>query len=277
MFISGMPANPTIADKFGWSLRLLYNALGLEWRRRGIGHPLQTAITMRLIGLVRRLNAVFEQWQAGTLRAVGGRGPDITPHPPASGPIFASKNGSPSRAPPSPSRGEGKMRAACAWGGLSRSFGWLKRRLPGAGGEMNAFHAVLDDAEMKAIIATGAPQVGRVLRPFCHLLGLELPPELALPKRPRVRKSTLQLSEADEAELRRITAWFPDTPPARAAKRAWRRSFAGKPVDLTKMSAVAAGYMLHPPRDGNCPPPEIGYGGRAFAPLPKDYVLPDRD
>ena len=46
-----------------------------------------------------------------------------TPHPPASGPIFASKNGSPPRAPPPgsspgaslPSRGEGKI-AACGEG-----------------------------------------------------------------------------------------------------------------------------------------------------------------
>ena len=36
----------------------------------------------------------------------------------------------------------------------------------------------------------------------------------------------------------------------------------------------AFGYVLHWPRDGNCPPPEIGYGGRAFPNTPKDYVPP---
>jgi hypothetical protein len=48
--------------------------------------------------------------------------------------------------------------------------------------------------------------------------------------------------------------------------------FEGKPVNLKRLSAVAYGYVLHPPRDGNCPPPEIGYGGRSFPSLPKDYV-----
>ena len=39
------------------------------------------------------------------------------PHPPASGPIFASKNGNPSRAPPSPQSGEGNWR-----GGVSATI-----------------------------------------------------------------------------------------------------------------------------------------------------------
>ena len=52
----------------------------------------------------------------------------------------------------------------------------------------------------------------------------------------------------------------------------------GKPVDPRKIGAVAFGYVLHWPRDDNCPPPEIGYGGRMFPPLPKNYVRPrDRD
>ena len=102
--------------------------------------------------------------------------------------------------------------------------------------------------------------------------GLKPPEWLALPKRPR-KPRALQLSEKDEAELARLTARFPDTPPARSAKRALRRMFAGLPVNLDRMSAVARGYFVHPPRDGNCPPPEIGYGGR-LRPLPKDYAPP---
>ena len=41
---------------------------------------------------------------------------------------------------------------------------------------------------MQAVIAAAPLQVGRILRPFCHFLGLELPAELRLPKRVRVRK-----------------------------------------------------------------------------------------
>ena len=261
MLIPYLVPNPTLKERFVWHIQCLYNALGYEFRRLGVGHAMQTAISMRLNGLVRRLNGVFDRWYAGTLCAPRGR--KDTPHPPAA------------RAPPSPSRGEGKMQRGCAWGLLPLGFGWLRKALPRSGGEMIAFDAVLDDPEMKAIIAT-APQVGRILRPFCHLLGIETPECLRLPKRQRKRwaSPTLRVSEADEAKLARMTARFPDTPPARAAKRALRRMFAGLPVDLKKMSAVAVGYFLHPPRDDNCPPPEIGYGGRVFAPLPKGYVRP---
>ena len=169
------------------------------------------------------------------------------------------------------------MRSVPAWSVLPRRFGWLRSLLtPEAQGHVVAFHFMLETPEMKAIIAA-APQVGRIIRPFCHFLGIETPAELRLPKRKRVRRNAVRLAEKDEAELARRTARFPDTPPARAAKRALRRMYAGKPVDLTKLSAVAYGYFVHPPRDGNCPPPEIGYGGRTFAPLPKDYEWPERD
>ena len=47
----------------------------------------------------------------------------------------------------------------------------------------------------------------------------------------------------------------------------------GKPIDPRKIGAVAYGYVLHWPRDGNCPPPEVGYGGRWRRP-PKDYKPP---
>ena len=58
-----------------------------------------------------------------------------------------------------------------------------------------------------------------------------------------------------------------------AAAIAWSNR-TGKPIDPRKIGAVAFGYVLHWPRDGNCPPPEIGYGGRMFPPLPKDYEGP---
>ena len=60
-------------------------------------------------------------------------------------------------------------------------------------------------------------------------------------------------------------------PPKEQAEDAVRRSEAsGKPIDLAKFKPEAYGWFVHPPRDGNCPPPKIGYGGR-LPPLPKDY------
>jgi len=51
----------------------------------------------------------------------------------------------------------------------------------------------------------------------------------------------------------------------------------GKPINIGKVSPVVWGCIVHWPRDGNCPPPHIGYGGRRQK-LPKDYKPPtDRD
>ena len=47
----------------------------------------------------------------------------------------------------------------------------------------------------------------------------------------------------------------------------------GKPIDIGKVSPVVWGCIVHRPRDGNCPPPQIGYGGRRRKP-PKDYEPP---
>ena len=63
-------------------------------------------------------------------------------------------------------------------------------------------------------------------------------------------------------------------PAKEQAEDAVRRSEAsGKPIDVRKFSAEAYGWFVHPPRDGNCPPPKIGYAGRRRRP-PKDYVPP---
>ncbi len=176
-------------------------------------------------------------------------------------------------------------RGACCRGGVG-----LYKMLPLSAGTLASRLGPLlvEHPEMKAFVAE-VPRVGRLLRPICRMVGMEVPEYLALPKRKKVTsprpspqsgegegKKARGLSAADEEELRRITARFPDTPPARAAKRVWRRMFEGKPVNLRRLSAVALGYVLHAPRDGNCPPPEIGYGGRSFPSLPKDYV-PQKD
>jgi len=66
-------------------------------------------------------------------------------------------------------------------------------------------------------------------------------------------------------------------PPREQAEDAMRRSMAsGKPIDLKKFRPEAFGWWAHPPRDANCPPPRIGYGGR-LRPLPKDYKPPPDD
>jgi hypothetical protein len=43
---------------------------------------------------------------------------------------------------------------------------------------------LVEDPELQALVAA-APQLGRVLRPLCHMLAVKLPPWLRLPRRPR--------------------------------------------------------------------------------------------
>ena len=157
---------------------------------------------------------------------------------------------------------------------LPRTVRWLQAMLPISAATLAGGVGSLlwNEPEMREFVAA-CPQAGKILRPLCAMAGLTAPDWLALPPREHRRRAPL-LSERDEAGLARLTARFPDTPPARAAKRALRRMFAGLPVNLQRMSAVARGYFVHPPRDDNCPPPEIGYGGRWRRP-PRDYKPPD--
>jgi hypothetical protein len=155
---------------------------------------------------------------------------------------------------------------------LPRRFGWLKSLLlPDWHWCVTSFHALLhEDAEMQAVIAAAPQQIGRVLRPFCHFLGLEVPETLRLPRRRRSKDTSPRPSpQSGEGEVRRRRR----TPREVAADAiAWSER-TGKPIDPRKIGAVAYGYVLHWPRDGNCPPPEIGYGGRWRRP-PKDYKPP---
>jgi hypothetical protein len=61
MFLRMMPANQTIGDQFSWTFGRLFVAIGLEWRRLGTSHAMQTAMQARLLGLWRRLKLVLEQ------------------------------------------------------------------------------------------------------------------------------------------------------------------------------------------------------------------------
>ena len=286
-----LPANPTLIDRWGFFLYWLFEGMALDWRRRGLRHVHHGEICQRVMGLWRRLRLVLEKHRAGTLRAARARVRSLgsTPHPdppPQGGREIAAGEACAKRALP-------------CWSVLPRRFGWLKSLiLPDRQHCIIAFNWLLyDDAEMQAVIADAPQQVGRIVRPFCHFLGLQVPEALRLPKWRRVRESdpsprptgsspvaephSPQGGEGEAARRGDERGEFivPNRrlPAREQAEDAMRRSEAyGKPIDVKKLHPVAYGILLHPPRDGNCPPPEIGYGGRWRRP-PKDYEPPPRD
>ncbi len=158
---------------------------------------------------------------------------------------------------------------------LPRGLRWMQKILPLSAGTLGSMLGPLlfNHPEMQTFMAE-VLQVGRILRPLCRLVGLKPPDYLALPKRRGTRHPPPHPSpsrgEEDLQQQRRRRR----TPQEIAAAAIERSNRTGKPIDPRKMSAAAYGCVLHWPRDSNCPPPEIGYGGRSFAPLPKDYVPP---
>ena len=140
------------------------------------------------------------------------------------------------------------------------------------------------EAPEMAEFYAAAPQAGRILRPLADMIGAPVPDWLRLPRRVRKRAPPPRPSPARAGEGEGVWARrdaraeliVPNRrlPPREQAEDAMRRSEAsGKPIDVKKMHPEAYGWLVHPPRDGNCPPPEIGYGGR-LRPLPRDYKPP---
>ena len=257
-----LPPNPTLADRFGHLLYWLFEGVALDWRRRGVTHVHALEISLRVHGLWKRVHRVLEAWRAGRLRvAVRRVTPPLSP----------------------PSRGGGrKTRSVCAWGVLPRRFGWLKSLFSlESVYHVNAFYPLIhEDAEMQAVIAAAPGPSGRALRPFCHLLGLPVPEALRLPKRardPGLRRRRAAAASRLRDERSELIIPNRRLPPREQVEDAVRRSETyGKPIDVKKFTPAAYGQFVHPPRDGNCPPVEIGYGGRRRPP-PKDYKPPPPD
>ena len=268
-----MFTNPsfTLGDQIYWTIDLFLKIMAREACKRRIG-LYAMALRSRVQRFERRFLALYALWKAGKLPGARVRG-DGTAADPSSRPSRSRGEGGAvvfdPMAPGGPSWEMARQRPASV---LPRAFAWMHRMLPESAGTLGGYVGSLLDpnyAEMKAFVVA-VPQAGRLLRPICAMAGVKAPDWLALPKRrrPPPRPSPARAGEGD-GRLRRPRRR--DFANARDEALAWMRWSAAtkRPVDPRKMSAVALGYILHWPRDGNCPPPEIGYGGRMFPPLPK--------
>lgn len=61
---------------------------------------------------------------------------------------------------------------------LPRAFGWLVRLVTGVTCYRSQLQHLLSDPEIEALVSA-APQMGRMLRPLCHMLAIRVPEFLA--------------------------------------------------------------------------------------------------
>ena len=153
-------APPSPAERFAQIVATLLAMVGARVARPwkpGLAGPLTLAIAIRLQRIRNRIARYTARWHSGTL----------TP---------------PRRRPAAPRRP--KPRAAGPWDHLPklpRGRLWLVRLVPGIGVGANHLRILLEDPEMAAMLQA-APQIGRTLRPFWHMLSSDpLPPALQRP------------------------------------------------------------------------------------------------
>ena len=199
---------PAAADRFAIIIDALCKAVAA--RHKSLAGMLTVLIWRRLRRTAARFATLAAHVQAGThtsspqpnhtpsFRPKRSAEPEsMTPHHPNAGhcehglPIRPANRGPASEAisgrTPRPDR-------------LPTRFAWLLRLVPEVACPRSQFCHLLSDPEIAALLAA-APQLGRILRALCRMLGIKLlptmvPPALIPPRRPRRRKPRINLSSA---------------------------------------------------------------------------------
>ena len=170
-----MFTNPgfTLADQLFWIVDCFCKTMAPEACRR-LG-SLSGVIWNRVKGFERRFSKLYAMWKAGTLPKARAR-PHDTPTP---------------ALPRSAGEGANGADGAVAHPGLlPRGSAWLRKLLPmSAGTLLGGLESLLGNfPEMKEFVAA-CPQVGRMLRPMCRMVGLKVPEWLRLPTRVRAKRA----------------------------------------------------------------------------------------
>jgi hypothetical protein len=151
------------ASRFAGIINGLFHAIAV---RRDVGHlaaPLAGLLWSRLIHLRGRINRIAARIAAGKGAGVP-RGPRTARQPDAPVPER--------RQPSNP---------------MPRGVGWMIRLVPEAAACGSQLQHLLAEPETAALIEA-APQLKRLLRPFCRSLSVDLPPALRPPPKSGVPK-----------------------------------------------------------------------------------------
>ncbi|MBV9654354.1 MAG: hypothetical protein JOZ42_07290 [Acetobacteraceae bacterium] len=190
----------SLTERFAFAVELVLRGLSLSLPKSREMAPLALGTWNRLKRLVARFSALVAAVEAGRLpaRSAPAAGRQTRPLPPES------------RIQP---------HAPAPVVTMPKGYGWLLALAP----ELNTrigraqVETLLADPAFLALVAQ-APQAGRILRPLCHMLRIELPDGLRLPPRPRRPHSPATPKPAAEARPRRPKpAWlrWPKSPPLR--------------------------------------------------------------
>jgi hypothetical protein len=182
---------PAPAASFAPLIEGLCQAVAAGGARGRLAGPLVILVWVRLRRLAGRFARLAARLQSGALPAPGH-----------------SRRGRPAatRSPPDPAKR------------LPQGFGWLVRLAPEAAAGASQLRHLLAEPEMAALIAA-APQMGRLLRPLCRMLGVDPPPGLGAPHG----------TAPPQPPARPAHPAAPVGPPPALPRRAprWRRQIAG--------------------------------------------------
>ena len=171
--IQAAPSLPiTLTDRLACTIEAIRCAVAAWGAKNRAAAPIIVLLWGRFGHIVTRFTALVAQVRAGRVPAQR-----VTRR--ADGPA-------PPRDPPSRPTVE-----------LPRGFAWLLRLVPETRSLAGQVRHWLTDPELKEILAA-APQAGRLLRPLCHMLGIEPGPALALP-RPERRAAPVQEPAVSDA------------------------------------------------------------------------------
>ena len=153
----------SVAARFTEILQGLRAAIGLHVAKDRAREALFLLAWTRIGRMARRFESLFSKWQAGRLPK---------PRPSRAGRHAAASSPQPRKLRDPQPR-------------IPRGRTWLVAQVGyHAAGRASQLQHLFTDPDFGTFIEA-APQVGRILRPLCHMLGIDPPPPLAPPVRPR--------------------------------------------------------------------------------------------
>ena len=181
MSVATAPAQ-SLTERFAFAVELLLRGLSISLRTNREAAPLALGTWNRLKRLVARFSALVTAIEAGRF-AMARRTSVAEPRPPQL--VAESRK---------------QVQARVVKVPPPKAYGWLLTLAP----ELNTrigraqIETLLADPALLALLAE-APQAGRILRPLCHMLRIELPACLRLPARARPTAPSAEPRSARES------------------------------------------------------------------------------